>query len=78
MLIWSAPAVHPQFSFAMVSTDRDVLVALFFSTDGARWNSKRNWNTDAELSQWHGVEVDDENRVVTLALIANNLRGIPI
>ncbi len=60
----------------MSSTDRDALLALFHSTGGAGWERKDNWNTDAELSKWHGVNVNAEGRVVKLSLPSNNLRGI--
>lgn len=71
----------PQFlrlrkASAMSSTDRDALVALLHATGGgATWARKDNWDTDADLSLWYGVEVDDEGRVVTLRLKDNNLRG---
>lgn len=65
----------PQFSFAMASGDRDALVALFWMTGGASWNKNDNWDTDAELATWHGVEVNDQGRVEKLSLASNNLRG---
>ncbi|CAM9690984.1 unnamed protein product [Ectocarpus sp. 4 AP-2014] len=58
----------------MASTDRDVLVALYNSTGGAGWSQNTNWNTDAPLSQWHGVVVNDQGRVVTLKLYSNKLK----
>lgn len=60
----------------MASTDRDVLLALYNATDGANWTIKTNWDTDANLSDWYGVKVDDQSRVVKLDLGNNNLRGI--
>lgn len=54
----------------MASTDHAVLVALYHSTGG------RNWNTAAELSQWYGVEANNEGRVVKLFLHDNSLQGI--
>eukprot|EP00752_Nemacystus_decipiens_P012508 g11078.t2 len=59
----------------MASVDRHALAALFHSADGAQWIKNDNWNTDAELSTWYGVEVDSESRVVKLSLNGNNLRG---
>eukprot|EP00903_Cladosiphon_okamuranus_P010532 g9962.t1 len=63
----------------MASADRDALEALFRSTGGDSWEQKFNWATDAELSTWHGVKVDEDNRVVELALgsivFGNNLQG---
>ncbi|CAM9188513.1 unnamed protein product [Ectocarpus sp. 6 AP-2014] len=58
-----------------VSSDRNALVALYRSTDGANWKKIDNWDTDAELSQWHGVQVNGGGRVVKLCLPNNNLQG---
>ena len=60
----------------MAPTDRDVLVALYNATDGPNWKNKTNWDTNADLSDWYGVEADDQGRVVKLSLSANKLRGI--
>ena len=60
----------------MASADRDALLALYRSTDGPNWKYKGNWGTDAALSDWYGVYVNDEGRVVGLWLNGNNLRGI--
>lgn len=63
----------------MALTDREVLLVLYKSTGGEKWNRKANWDANgAELSQWDGVEVDDEGRVVKLDLNYNNLRGVSI
>lgn len=58
----------------MASMDRAALVALFRATCGANWYRKDNWDTDADLSTWHGVKVSD-GRVVHLELGTNNLLG---
>lgn len=60
----------------MAQTDREALVALYNATGGAKWNTNYSWNTDADLSQWYGVEVNDQDRVVALSLSSNNLQGI--
>eukprot|EP00903_Cladosiphon_okamuranus_P021997 g20224.t1 len=59
----------------MASTDRDVLLVLYRSTDGPNWKDSTNWDTDAPLADWHGVVVNGPGRVVELCLISNNLRG---
>lgn len=59
----------------MAPTDRDVLLVLYRSTDGPRWMKRTNWDTDMVLSEWYGVEVNNQGRVVKLALGNNNLRG---
>ncbi|CAN0011162.1 unnamed protein product, partial [Ectocarpus sp. 13 AM-2016] len=56
----------------MASTDRDLLLALFNATDGAFWKNKTSWGTDADLSQWHGVGINDQGRVGELTLSNND------
>ena len=51
------------------------LFALFNSTNGPNWNDRTNWNSDAPLSEWFGVMVDDEGNVTELNLANNNLSG---
>ncbi|CAN0467871.1 unnamed protein product, partial [Scytosiphon promiscuus] len=58
----------------MASRDRHALIALYNATGGANWMDSTNWNTDADLSEWHGVEVH-EGCVVKLFLYGNNLEG---
>ena len=56
-------------------SDRAVLEALYEATGGANWIESTNWLTDAPFGDWRGVEVDDEGRIVSLNLAANNLTG---
>ncbi|CAM9702113.1 unnamed protein product [Ectocarpus sp. 12 AP-2014] len=58
------------------TTDRDALVALFRSARGASWRKRENWDTDAALSTWFGVEVNVEGRVVRLVLSSNSLQVV--
>ena len=48
---------------------------MFKTTGGANWTNKTGWMTDAELGDWHGVEVDEEGRVTHLDLRENGLAG---
>ncbi|CAM9960831.1 unnamed protein product [Ectocarpus sp. 4 AP-2014] len=59
----------------MAPTDRDVLLVLYWSTNGPNWTKNINWDTLADLSDWYGVEANDQARVVKLHLMVNNLRG---
>eukprot|EP00752_Nemacystus_decipiens_P005720 g5177.t1 len=59
----------------MGSTDRAALVALYEATGGPNWAQNENWNTDADLSQWHGIDVTGQGRVLKLGLRSNNLEG---
>ena len=59
-----------------VTADRAALVALYNATDGANWTYNTNWLTDQALSEWYGVETDEDGRVREL-LNANKFREIP-
>ena len=56
-------------------SDREVLEALYDATGGPAWIYNENWRTDAPLGEWHGVQVDDQGRVVGLRFVANRLTG---
>ena len=57
------------------TSDRVALEALYHATDGPIWSSSANWLTDAPLGDWHGVDTDEEGRVVELDLRRNKLAG---
>lgn len=59
----------------MVSTDRDALNELYEATGGASWATNINWGTNAPLSEWHGITVNEKGRVVKLVLDSNCLEG---
>ncbi|MDE0472927.1 MAG: leucine-rich repeat domain-containing protein [Gammaproteobacteria bacterium] len=59
-----------------ILSDRDILVALYESTGGPRWEVSDNWLTDSPIDRWHGVSVDGDGRVVGLHLLANKLTGV--
>lgn len=54
--------------------DRTALMALYNALGGTGWTNHENWGSDKPLSQWHGVQVED-NRVTALYLENNNLTG---
>ena len=60
---------------ALPQSDRDVLEILYDRTRGDGWADGTNWLSDEPLSEWGGVEIDDNGRVVALSLSGNNLRG---
>ena len=43
-------------------------MALFESTGGDTWFNIWGWNTDAPLSQWHGISTDSAGRVTEIDL----------
>lgn len=59
----------------MAQTEREALVALYNATGGPKWKENGKWDTDADLSQWHGITTDGHGRVVKIRLYSNNLQG---
>ena len=59
----------------VMNRDEFALRALFRSTNGGMWIANGGWDTDAPLSAWHGVELDESGRVRSLVLTENNLTG---
>ncbi|CAM9787007.1 unnamed protein product [Ectocarpus sp. 12 AP-2014] len=66
------------------STDRAVLMALYFLTDEPyevygmiveRWKRRNGWGTIHPIGEWHGVSVGNTGRVIELELAGNNLTG---
>lgn len=60
-----------------VGPDRQlaILKAFYEATGGASWTNNDNWMTDAPLDTWHGVEVNDRGRVISMEFFRNNLKG---
>ena len=56
-------------------TDRDVLEVLYAFAGGPNWNAKDNWLTELPLAHWHGVQTDDQGRVINIDLAFNDLTG---
>ena len=52
-----------------------VLMALYEATGGAHWIRADNWLTAAPPEEWYGIELDEEGRIIGLALEANGLAG---
>ncbi len=51
------------------------LTAFYHSTGGDNWVNNTNWLSDKPLREWHGVDTDENDRVVALRLYGNNLQG---
>ncbi len=61
------------------TSERDALMALYTSTDGANWTNNTNWNTTAPVKNWFGVTVDcATGTVIKIELQSNNLNGVSI
>ena len=58
-----------------LTTERDVLIALYNATGGSYWKNSTNWLSEEPLNTWYGVSTNDNGRVVSLNLSQNNLAG---
>jgi len=56
------------------TTECDVLVALFNSTNGSGWSHKDGWNVDNSICTWTGITCAG-GHVISLILINSNLSG---
>ena len=54
---------------------REVLRIIYDALGGDNWYYKTNWNTDAPLYQWYGLEVDEKGHLYEIYLNGNNLSG---
>ncbi|NME70762.1 leucine-rich repeat domain-containing protein [Flammeovirga aprica] len=55
-------------------SDRDILMALYNSTDGENWSHNFNWGSDEPLNQWSGISTDN-GFVTRIDLSYRNLSG---
>ena len=56
-------------------SDRQVLDSLYRRMGGENWTDTTNWLSDEPLSEWAGVETNEEGKVTSLSLGGNNLTG---
>lgn len=54
---------------------REVLRIFYDALGGDNWYRKNNWNTDAPLSQWYGLEVDYNGHLTGINLWDNHING---
>lgn len=69
------------FSFGQVpASEKNALIALYNSTDGASWTTNTNWNTASPVSSWYGITVEniagqDHVTKIDFGYSSNNLNG---
>lgn len=59
----------------VASPDWTALVALYHAANGPNWANHENWLTDTPVGRWHGVETNDDGRVIRVILPENLLVG---
>lgn len=56
--------------------DYEILTEFFESTNGKKWNKKRNWASDRPFRIWCGVDADKADmHAMRIDLSSNNLSG---
>ena len=45
----------------------------WFRQDGHNWTEHENWLSDRPLSEWHGVETNEEGNIIRMNLRGNNI-----
>jgi len=61
---------------AIPSSEREALVAIYQSTNGAQWTDKTKWLSNESACTWAGVQCNEtESNVIRLYLYDNNLKG---
>jgi Leucine-rich repeat (LRR) protein len=55
------------------ATERAALIALYDATGGDNWTNKTNWKTAAPVSQWYGIQVNNNGCVQCIGLDGDNI-----
>lgn len=55
--------------------DFDNLADFYYAMNGQDWIRKDNWLTSAPFNTWYGVSEDGQQRIVSLGLGDNNMKG---
>lgn len=59
-----------------VLSEKEILVKLYDACNGAEWKVSRNWNSNTDICDWHGIGCKD-GKIILINLGANNLSGTP-
>ena len=71
---WLASILNQKGGQSCTLVAREVFAAFYEATGGSGWASNANWLTDAPVSSWFGVTVED-SLVTALELPGNGLSG---
>lgn len=55
--------------------EREVLIELYEKTGGDYWTNNTNWCSDAPVSEWDNITVNEDGLVTDIGLYNNNLTG---
>ena len=60
---------------AVRDSERKTLIAFYEALDGPDWIQRDFWASDRPVGEWHGVETDEDGRVIVLTVYDNNVTG---
>ena len=72
---YSSVTGHAAVEVAPRFNDREILETFYEATGGDDWIDNTNWLTNQPLSQWAGVQTDDQGYVTEFFLPWNNMTG---
>ena len=58
-----------------LKTEREALMDLYNSTNGAGWVNNTNWGSDKPVSEWFGIQCNADGTIWSIDLRQNNLQG---
>ena len=67
-------SVEVSFEANVVYTTRQVLEAFYHAAGGDGWKYRRNWLSDKDLRNWHGIDYDNDG-IASISLLTNNMSG---
>jgi len=57
--------------------ERQILTQFYQATGGSAWYDSSAWASSEDKCEWHGIECNPRNEVISITLESNNLMGIP-
>ncbi len=51
------------------------LMDLYYTTGGENWTHNNNWGDFSQVTNWYGIDLDEDGNVISIALDNNNLIG---
>ena len=67
-------SVDESFEANVVYTTRQVLEAFYHAAGGDGWRYRRNWLSDNDPRNWHGIDYDNDG-IASISLLTNDMSG---
>jgi len=80
-LVWVASEIATAgekgiiFPYRRRIQDRVVIASLFAAWEGRDWKDSTNWLSSSSVCAWYAVGCDEDDRITSLSLPNNNIRG---